>query len=712
MATEWFYKAGGVECGPLNQAQLVEMVIQGRIGRETLLRNGTAGRWVLAGNVRGLSFPDGDSGPSATLVSKPGYSTSASAAHAPLPVAHQTSEEWRDNPAPVEPARTLESLGGAHSSLQPVSISSLPKRNPPVLWRWLGIVRQKGKAVVQVIRGKAGPLALSAAQEVRATALETWMQTMRLWDYGKANLRRRRANREFIDARIALGRKLFQGGAGDQQLLKQLTDLSEKKKSLEAAQASKKAVVIEEKGLMIRLADQSLGGQFDLQSAGMGDERRKAMESKNGLDESIHTFAKSRSALFPSRTVDRVRVVSGYGLLFCVIAFGFFGFRTAAKKADVGEQSAKPILKRLLAGELWQQGDASATGIDPVLERVLGPVSSVYKENGFKGRVLGTTMAEIERNTPLDWTSPSNPASFLNKASKHDEQFIFDSEKQLVQYTKIYEGGAQEYVNQLVEVFGKTDERNIRRWTSSFDFGRSANAVTSTFYHFPKIFAEIIFETTIKEYGPGAVGQKEKTFVVILSKPWAMKVLNEDVEHKRANLTWLQHVAVSTSSGEIDPTKWPSLDGAALRDDTSPLGRRNGGKMLVDAKYLKTFGNRAPSFFSTYTRRDERTDRSMTVLNFNFTFYSKNATAQFFNMARFDRLNGNNALIATSFAQELLEEMNSQLGQEYFPPKDDLLNIVTPKDGRPYHEWRTVEGWRVTTGTHGLTIEISEKKSL
>ena len=59
MAREWFYKVGGWhECGPLTQRQLIQMVLQGQIGRDTPVRKGSSGQWIVAENVKGLSFPE------------------------------------------------------------------------------------------------------------------------------------------------------------------------------------------------------------------------------------------------------------------------------------------------------------------------------------------------------------------------------------------------------------------------------------------------------------------------------------------------------------------------------------------------------------------------------------------------------------------------------------------------------------------------------
>jgi hypothetical protein len=53
MAAEWYYRAGRVEYGPVDAAELVRHVTDGRIQRDTELRKGD-GAWVAARKVAGL----------------------------------------------------------------------------------------------------------------------------------------------------------------------------------------------------------------------------------------------------------------------------------------------------------------------------------------------------------------------------------------------------------------------------------------------------------------------------------------------------------------------------------------------------------------------------------------------------------------------------------------------------------------------------------
>src|SRR4051812_47281645 len=48
MSRNWFYWSGNREVGPLTQKELNQIAAQGRIGRDTLVREGKNGSWLAA----------------------------------------------------------------------------------------------------------------------------------------------------------------------------------------------------------------------------------------------------------------------------------------------------------------------------------------------------------------------------------------------------------------------------------------------------------------------------------------------------------------------------------------------------------------------------------------------------------------------------------------------------------------------------------------
>lgn len=54
MTREWYFQSMGQELGPLSAPELKAKVTNGQIQPDTLIRKGTEGKWLFAGNVKGL----------------------------------------------------------------------------------------------------------------------------------------------------------------------------------------------------------------------------------------------------------------------------------------------------------------------------------------------------------------------------------------------------------------------------------------------------------------------------------------------------------------------------------------------------------------------------------------------------------------------------------------------------------------------------------
>jgi hypothetical protein len=67
MTSEWYARLGGETLGPLNDRQLKQLAIQGKVTREVLVSRSGNGPWVPAGKVKGL-FSEGQPTPEASTV--------------------------------------------------------------------------------------------------------------------------------------------------------------------------------------------------------------------------------------------------------------------------------------------------------------------------------------------------------------------------------------------------------------------------------------------------------------------------------------------------------------------------------------------------------------------------------------------------------------------------------------------------------------------
>lgn len=54
MPAEWYFKELGQVLGPVTAAELRRLAVEGDIGRDSWIRKGAAGQWVLADRVKGL----------------------------------------------------------------------------------------------------------------------------------------------------------------------------------------------------------------------------------------------------------------------------------------------------------------------------------------------------------------------------------------------------------------------------------------------------------------------------------------------------------------------------------------------------------------------------------------------------------------------------------------------------------------------------------
>lgn len=57
MAAKWYYRSGASLVGPISSSGLRRLIVGGKIGRQTYIREGPQGDWVLAGKVEGLFVP-------------------------------------------------------------------------------------------------------------------------------------------------------------------------------------------------------------------------------------------------------------------------------------------------------------------------------------------------------------------------------------------------------------------------------------------------------------------------------------------------------------------------------------------------------------------------------------------------------------------------------------------------------------------------------
>lgn len=178
--------------------------------------------------------------------------------------------------------------------------------------------------------------------EICASARLTSQQTVRFGRFARDLWLRRRLKQQATVAQIALGQRLYEAKSGDAGLRSQLAQLEERLRSVQAAKGSTRPLETERTGLFLRLAEPFLS-----QPAPPGAQaaHQVAVSAARELQNQNNRIAAARTALFPSVTTDRVRVVAGYAALalLLVITVRLFGATESGEVLEPGQNNGVAI---------------------------------------------------------------------------------------------------------------------------------------------------------------------------------------------------------------------------------------------------------------------------------------------------------------------------------------------------------------------------------
>jgi hypothetical protein len=352
---------------------------------------------------------------------------------------------------------------------------------------------------------------------------------------------------------------------------------------------------------------------------------------------------------------------------------------------------------------------------DPAIARVFGTELRAYKESGYRGVTLGTAYDDLKDKKP---TLFREDQPWVNvRDTKGEEAFVFDADKRLVCYTRSYRGGAEDYLDQLVALFGKTD-RDPREIVLTNPTWVTRRALVD--YTFPKVLVRVVFARAARAEFNRPPTVEEKTHVVVIERAWASAILNSNARGKRQAIEWVRSVGEKVKEGKVALADLPRLDGA-------------GGRESPDAQEVVQFLDdrreeenkrrpeepRLPAVVAAVEKapRFPNPDAGPVIrVHFVFERYSPLATPKVFQQDEpqkrvFQPITSNNALKYTPF-DDLVVEMNVALVSDYFPPKGEV-NVVRPESGEYYYEWRTKDGWLVRCRwDDAVTIEWLGQKGL
>ncbi len=364
------------------------------------------------------------------------------------------------------------------------------------------------------------------------------------------------------------------------------------------------------------------------------------------------------------------------------------------------------------------QQPSGGTVRDRAVELALGETSQKYQPRGFKGIELGAKFDALHTESPLNWTAFNRDYTFLN-AADGKESFYFNDHDALICYVKSYTGGIDDYLDQLIEIFGKTTKDPV---TKNLRPAAAAFTKTSSFieYAFPRVLVQVQFTAVAN-----TAGGSSQTHVIVLDRDWAERMLIAHAAVKRRCLMWMQEATEPASMRNLTVGSAPSFPGA------TPQGTGRGLSFYEDKRLQRL--TRAEKHENDVNRRiqaccgwyglDGLEASPAIVVQFNHLdslVRSSPLKRGGNNVVPVDADFGYwNAVNHTPFLSDLDDQVNLVLMQEFFPPRTDKIRFKSD-ESNPYkpdvHEWETdhpTGRWTVKCFANGrVQLVLADAKKL
>jgi hypothetical protein len=192
---------------------------------------------------------------------------------------------------------------------------------------------------LEKVRKQAAAGLSVAAKETAATARECAAQARRLVDLGRGALDARRLAQQAQAATQAFGERLYADGLGDPALRKQIEELAERRKNVEAVKGPVKLLEAERRGLFIRLAEPLLAADAP---PGLTAEHARANSLQTALAALGQRQAEQRSALLPAGRTSRLRVAAGCAAVVLALVAGIWLTSRGQSSGDPVAQPTQP----------------------------------------------------------------------------------------------------------------------------------------------------------------------------------------------------------------------------------------------------------------------------------------------------------------------------------------------------------------------------------
>ena len=375
MSKKWFCQVADQEIGPISSSELKALAAEGKLGPDDLVRKDGQEGWATASQVKGLTFTT-----SAISPVTPSASTTT-------PV--ETTGPPRlpsQRPPPMvrsdRPSRSLSSKGEASTETRPKG-SGAADEIKRVARSWLGHI---------------GPVVKRVLQESRNVAVATWEQGVRIARYAVARWELRRASRGAEEARFAHGKKLYEAGAGDPELIRQIAELTQQIDDKEAPGEVRETLKRRHRELTIRLSKSAEPSANNLPPSARA-EQSDVTAAAGTHEKRIAACDSTKAALWPQTGKERQRVIVGsLGVTVVILMVGLWTISQFGR----GDSSSQNVLATI---ELASPPKPSTDVIVPEISRTNGEAEErllARKDvaRAAKAIIGNTSSCELP---PLEW---------------------------------------------------------------------------------------------------------------------------------------------------------------------------------------------------------------------------------------------------------------------------------------------------------------------
>jgi hypothetical protein len=358
------------------------------------------------------------------------------------------------------------------------------------------------------------------------------------------------------------------------------------------------------------------------------------------------------------------------------------------------------------------------------VKMLLGKTSQHFRDTGFKGTTLGESFDQVNARTPLSHTIPGKPYRYV---AANGESFCFTAEdNSLVCFARSYEGGEEDYITKLKELFGSTDKAMLEREEVR---ARSAARRTYVRYTFPQTLVLLDFASAVNLTG-GSARQSEATHVIFLDRKWTESVLSRVAQSQQACIEWVKQASLLVGEGRIDTSKMSDLPG--VRVDKWKKGRP--GLSLVD---LASEARRKPVEGDDEQSKEDLSGQPIGTCGraalaggglpsevvFDVNRYEGAKVPVFLRAQADENRKGSQKFYAadhTPYLILLARELRCLQMQQMFPPKTDTIRFMQQERagmtrGIGWYEWKHEDErggtWTVRSGT-GIHLEYLGNRSL